>query len=491
MMKQCKNFVLPLVFVLIAGCGKSGDNSSKDGGGGNNDGGDIGNDPKEVTGSFYFETTEIPAIGVELVLSNWTDLSMRTYPIKNDGSVTLALSEFAEGQVYSFHLIIDDQKVADLDLATTSGLQSGFVYRGGYGFDLGQIIIPKDSRGIILVSDSGIEASIGGGFSIDDDNGLTLEGFPAPIFTSEAAVMPSMIVSDAADLYYGILNPLDSIEIERVRSKYSALSFRVNAKSTDAVVRSFISRTSDWYKGAKIIPSEFASSSSAVFWLNTDYMLTQNGTVFSADVVTGEEVVNKLIYLKVEGKDPPQSELLRTVDSSYSTPPYLEGINLTGGIPTVLDYDLPSLTNGLTTAFCHASGSVVMDVFAPSDKDSVPVLGDILDTIEMSLDYYSQQGGVASQIAPTSPLIAPYDKDITATVVGNYTESWHAELKAKTFVMNSAAALLSKHRLTLESTLFPTALAGKTISRIKVKILFKSRNHPGKSGSVFWIRKDC
>jgi hypothetical protein len=220
-------------------------------------------------------------------------------------------------------------------------------------------------------------------------------------------------------------------------------------------------------------------------------MLTQNGTVFSADVVTGEEVVNKLIYLKVEGKDPPQSELLRTVDSSYSTPPYLEGINLTGGTPTAVDYDLPSSTNGLTTPFCHASNNIVLDVFSPADKDSVPVLGNILDTIEISLDYYAQQGGVATQIAPTSPLIAPFDKDITDAVVGDYTESWQAELKTKTFVMNSAAALLTKHRLTIESTMLPTALAGKTISRIKVKILFKSKNHPGKSGSIFWIRKDC
>jgi hypothetical protein len=483
---------LVLALTLLSACGKDG-NSSPDGGsgGGIGGGGDIGNDPRDVTGSFFFESEETPAVGVELVLSNWTDLSMRTYPVKSDGGIVLALTEFQEGQIYSLHLINEDQKVADLDLSINAGLQSAFVYRGGYGFDLGQIIIPKDGRGIILVPDSGLEANIGGGFSIDDSSELSLEGFPEPSFTTETDVKPSMIVSDAADLYYGILNPLDSLEIERVRSRYSALSFRVNAKSEDSVVRSFISRISDWYKGAKIIPDEFASDSSTAFWLNTDYALTQDGTIFSADVVTGEEVVNKLIYLKVEGKDPPQSERLRVVSSSYSTPPYLEGVSLIGGVPSAVNYGLPSLTNGLTTPFCHASGDVVLDVLPPKDMNNEPVLGDVLDIIEMRIDYYHQQGGVATLLDPASALIAPFDQDIDAAVVGNYTESWQATSKMKVFAMSAASALLTKHRLILESALFPTTLGGKTVSRIKVKMLFKNKNHPGKSGSVIWIRKDC
>ncbi len=484
-------FVFCLALTLLFACGKDGDGSSDDGGGGGGEGGDIGNDPKNVTGRFFFESTSKPATGVELVLSNWTDLSMRTFTVKSDGSILVALSEFAEGQVYSFHLIDGDQKVADLDLSTNTGLQSAFAYQGGYGFDLGDVLIPKDSRGIVLVPDTGLEANIGGGFSIDEGSGLMLEGFPVPSFATEVDVQPSMVVSDAVDLYYGVLNPVDAFEIERVRSRYSAISFRVKAKSADSVVRSFIGRVSDWYKGAKVISIEFSPESSTVLWLSSEYALNKNGTTFSADVITGENVVNRLIYLKVEGEEPPQAERVRIVNTSYSTPPYLEGVSLVGGVPFIINYSLPTITNGLTTPFCHSAGDVVLDILPPKDMDTDAVLGDALDSVELRIDYFNQKDGITSQIAATTPLVAPFDSDIAAVTVGDYSESWQAATKVKTFVMGAGASSLTKHRLTLKSALFPALLGSKSVSRIKVKILFKNSNHSGKAGSVFWIRKDC
>ncbi len=491
MIYPLKKFVVFLALTLLFACGKDGDSSSDDGGGGGGEGGDIGNDPKNVTGRFFFESTTIPAAGIELVLSNWTDLSMRTFTVKSDGSILVALSEFAEGQVYSLHLIDGDQKVADLDLSTNAGLQSGFAYQGGYGFDLGDVVIPKDNRGIVLVPDTGLEANIGGGFNIADNSELTLQGFPIPSFTTEADVQPSMVVSDAIDLYYGVLNPADAFEIERVRSRYSAISLRVKAMSADSVVRSFIGRVADWYRGTKVIPSEFSPESSTVFWHHSEYELSKNGTTFSADVITGEDVVNRLIYLKVEGKEPPQAERIRIVSTSYSTPPYVEGISLLGAVPVSIDYSLPSTKNGLTTPFCHSDGDIVLDILPPKDMDTEAVLGDVLDTVELGIDYFNQKDGNTSQIAATTPLIAPFDKDIAGATVGDYSESWQAATKTKTFAMGAGAISLTKHRLTLESSLFPALLGSKTVSRVKVKILFKNSNHSGKSGSVFWIRKDC
>ena len=208
-------------------------------------------------------------------------------------------------------------------------------------------------------------------------------------------------------------------------------------------------------------------------------------------MITGENVVNRLIYLKVEGKDPPQAERVRIVNASYSTPPYLQGINLLGAVPIDIDYSSPTLENGLTNPFCHSSGNVVLDILPPKDMNYDPVVGDVLDTVELGIDYFNQTDGRTSQIAATTALVAPYDMDIVASTVGDYSESWEAASKTKTFIMGAGSTAFTMHRLTLESELFPTLLGGKTVSRIKVKILFKSNNHSGKSGSVVWIRKDC
>jgi hypothetical protein len=484
-----------LVFCIALGmtlaCGKDGDNSSSDGGNGGGEGGDIGNEAKNVTGRFFYDSTANPADELELVLANWTDLSMRTFSIKSDGSLLIALSEFNEEQLYSFHLISGEMKIADLDLSSNSGLQSAFVYRGGYGFDLGDVIVPKDGRGVVQVPDSVLGANIGGGFSISGSDELLLEGFPAPSFATEVAVEPSFLISDAVDHYYGVINPLDALEIERVRSQYSALSFRVKSESADSVVRAFISRVSEWYNGVKLIPQEFATDSVTEFWKNSSYSLKQNETTFFADVVTGSNVINKLIHIKVEGKEPPQIERIRVIKSAYNSPPYLRGISVLGGVPISINYSLPNLVNGLTTPFCHSSGDVVLAVIPPKDMNGNLVLGDVLDQLEFGFEYYNQTSGQTTQIDSSTALIAPYHQDLEATVVGDYTESWQATSKTKIFLMGAGATALSEHQILLDDSLFPSQLGGKNVSRIKLKILFKNKNHPGKSGSVVWIRKFC
>jgi hypothetical protein len=79
-------------------------------------------------------------------------------------------------------LILGDRKLGDLDLAPEiEDLQSGFEYRGGYGFSLGEVIVPLDERGIIVISESGIASDVGGGFELaGSEQALRLENLPAP-----------------------------------------------------------------------------------------------------------------------------------------------------------------------------------------------------------------------------------------------------------------------------------------------------------------------
>lgn len=487
-------FLLPLVLTTgLWGCGKNGDNNADDGQEPTDDGGTIDDNPRDVTGRFFFDNTDNPVAGFDLVLADWNALTMKTYTTRTDGSVTIELNEFKESGLYSFHLISSDRKIGDLDLsAVNSGLQSAFVYRGGYGFALGDIIIPKDDRGIISVPISGLTAAVGGGFSLSGSTeALRIENFPKPDLVSSFDVMPSLIVSDPRDIYYGFLNVLDTLETERVLIKYNALSFRSVGKNADEVARIFVSREASWQGVAKLLPEDFSPLVSAVFWHTTSLYLTQDGINFSAEVLPGLSLLNRLIFLKVEGKEPPQFEIPRMVTTGYSRPPLLTSISLTGGSPATIDYSDASIENGLSIPFCHTTGDVVGIFSVARDLADAAVDGTVLNQAVLSLDYYSQASGVTTKIDGTNSLSAPYDRDIAEAVDGIYLREWNAGGKSLIRTMTTASSALSLHSLTVPSELLPASFGGKTVTRTRVKVLFKGKNHSGKSGSVFWLKKGC
>jgi len=300
-----------------------------------------------------------------------------------------------------------------------------------------------------------------------------------------------LIVSDPRDLYYGFLNVLDLSETARILGKYSALSVEGVAAKLGDVVRIFVSREASWHGTAKLLGEDFSELSSSVFWRTTAFHLKQNGLHFFADVLPGISLLNRLIFLKIEGVDPPQFEIPRMVASGYTKPPLLKSIALTGGSPSAINYSDAATENGLTLPFCHSSSEIVAVFSLPQDLAGAAVDGTVLDQIVISFDYYARASGVTTKIEQNAPLAAPYNKDVAESEVGAYVQSWQATSKSLVRTMSAAVEKSADHSLSVPADLLPNSLGGKTVTRIRVKVLFKGKNHPGKSGSVFWIRKDC
>jgi hypothetical protein len=481
-----------MVGAMLSACGSSGDHASSDGGSPDS-GGTVDDNPRNVSGSFFIGDSSRAAAGYELLLVDWNDNTMRSFVVASDGSVSLDLSEFAEERVYSLHLIAGDRKIGDLDLsAVNDGLQSAFNYRGGYGFSLGEVIVPLNAHGLIAVPPAGLAAAIGGGFSLtSDDRALQLEDIPAPSLLSSLSVQPTLVVSRGDDLYHGFLNVTDPAGAAVMRARYQGVSLTAQAAQGQVVERVFSSRIADWQTTAVVLPSAFDDLSTATPWNASAFVLEKSGAVFSAQLIPGRDILNRLIFLRVEGEDPPQIEIPRVVASGFSRPAVTEAISLTAGTPVTIDYSDTTAENGAIRPFCHSAGDVNVTFSLPSNQDGDPVDGETLDQIALMPVYYSQASGVTSAISDSASLASPFDADIAEASDGDYLRSWTAAAKTLTFAMTAANLTASQHTLTLPAALFPASLGGKTVTRVKMRYLFKAKNHSGKSGSVIWFRKNC
>lgn len=481
-----------LAFLTATACGRGGENSSSDGGT-PDPGGAIDDNPRQVSGTFFLGDSSQPAVGYELLLVDWSDYSIRSFLIDSDGSVTLQLSEFVEGRTYSFHLIKGDRKIGDLDLsAVNTGLQSAFAYRGGYGFSMGNVVIPLNSHGLIAVPEGGLPAAVGGGFSLaDGSRSLKLEDVPVPSMLSMLSVQPTLVVSRADDLYHGFLNITEPSGATAVRARYAGFAVLAKAAPDMKVERIFNSRLSDWQSGSIVLTSSFADFTTGTPWSASSFHLVKTETAFSAEVLPGRSILNRLIFLKTEGEEPPQIEVPRVISSGFARPPVISAINLAGGVPQTVNYQDASQENGLIAPFCYSNGDLVLTFAAPTDLDGQAVDGTLLDQIALMPEYYTQSKGVTVPISTGATLPAPYNADIGEETDGDWLRGWTSADKTMTFSMTTGNMSDSSHTVTLPAVLFPSYLDGKVVTRIKMRYLFKAKSHPGKSGSVFWIRKNC
>lgn len=483
-------YVALCMFFLLTGCGKDGDRSSSDG----TEPGSSGvfdNNPRDISGSFFIGDKSKPATGYELLLLDWASGNILSYPITANGSVKVDLKEFVENRTYSFHLVRGDEKVSDIDLSQVNpGLQSGFQYRGGYGFSLGDVVVPVNQFGLLTPPDSGVTANLGGGFSLTGSaRDRRLEGLTAAGLTEDLQVEPMLIIPKPDELFYGYLHPLDPAEVAAIKARYDGISVRAFEASEGSIVRIFSSRLSGWQASTRVLPSAFATIQETKSWMSSSYHIERSGTSFSADLLPGLSLAGRILFLRVEGKIPPQRDLPRVMHPGFSRPPVIDALSINAGSMVNVDYGDLDAQNGLIRPFCHDSGSVQIKVSAPHLASGDAATGSYFDHIQLMPEYYTQESGVTKRI--DSALAAPYNVDIAEVQSGDYLMSWEAASKSLTFSLSDQVMTHESHVLEVPAGLFPSALAGKVITRVKMRILFKATSHPGKSGSVYLFRKAC
>ena len=135
--------------------------------------------PQQVTGQFFLGSEDHPAAGHDLWILDHTEPNYKQVRLDGNGAFRIAVSNFTTDHSYTFHLADDSwQLKGTLDLAKDSeGLQSSVRYGGGFGFDLGKVILGEDGFGRSDSSSEALQGTIGGGFQLDQEAKLSLQSF--------------------------------------------------------------------------------------------------------------------------------------------------------------------------------------------------------------------------------------------------------------------------------------------------------------------------
>jgi hypothetical protein len=477
-----------------AGDGGGGDDEPEDEGGG----GVVDDEVKDVSGHFYLGDTETPAAGYEIWIVDHDAPELMRHPLDKRGKFVAQLTAFTEGHVYSFHLVSRYVLVADIDLSSANaGTQAAFTYEGGYGFDLGDVVVPLDGRGMVDLSAGDPLGTVGGGFALRTAEDARFGSFPAPADFPTVAVGSRLLVFDASTALHSFYRRAENPTLyARDLAALSRLAVRVVPKDGKTVGRAYVAEAGAWLTSARVPASTDPETVEAPLWSEQDFALTpaKHATdgAFEASVLTGAlPTAGSIAIIKATPEDGKQSVVPRALETVLAVPPLVLAAAADGGAPVAIDYTGDG-ENGLTRPLCQ-TGEVSLTLASPLD-----VAGELLAlaegaTITVEFAYYQLKAGRTVPIAvPAKTYASIWKANFDGSDAGDdMTMSWRAAPHVLTLTLGATAAAASSHTLTLAPSLFPATVGDQEIVGARLKITYAHPTSAAAAGVVFWLAKGC
>ncbi len=473
------------------GSGKSGDDDD-DGGGG---GGVVQPGAKDVSGHFFYGTTATPAFGSEVWAFDLTDVTRSVYSLGEDGSFTVALTSYHEDHVYSFHLVRDFQLIGDVDLsAASAGAQTAFTYQGGYGFDLGDVVVPLDRHGGIDVSAGPLSGAVGGGFSLLNAVDGTFAKFPLPSYVTTVSVGSQLDVTDASVLLNSFYKrATNGSAYGRDLASWSRVGVLIVTADADTLDRTFADEGGNLLKAARLASSTDSPARDSPLWSATAFELVKQGDRhWRAGAYVGTlPNLQSILVLKVTPKTGPQATVPRAIDVLVAMTPQVVAASTSGNTPTAIDYTSPTAANGLTKPYCQ-TGDVTLTLQPPLDQNGASIPATRLNAIDAEFDYFPDLVGEVGAISPDAAhLGAPYNKAHTGTDLPDITTVWDPALYRLRFELGTTAGGATSQTIKVPATFFPSSVGGTAVGKVRLRLYYRSETDATEGGVVFWLDKTC
>ncbi len=484
---------LGVALLLWGSCGRGGGGDDEDSGE-EEGGGTVEVEIRDVSGHFYYGSTSRPAVGSELWVLSHSSAKTSIYALRDDGGFKIPLSYFVEDGIYSFHLVRDSQLIGDVDLSPSNAeVQTGFTYRGGYGFDIGNVVVPLDRHGSINLTAGGLQGKAGGGFSLVTDIEVDFSTFPAPSFLSTASVGSHLVISDASVLLNSFYNrTAHPIAYGKDLNAWSRIGVLVVSKEAGAVDGAFAEEGGRWLAAARLASPIESPPNASPLWAANDRALVQvTDKVWRASSYVGAlPEPQAIVSIRIAPKVGAQVTVPRALRTILTMPPTVISANASGNAMATVAYDSTTANNGLTRPFCQ-TGEVSLEVAPPLDAAGQPVPATILDRIDVEFDYYKKVGGQAPRLAQVAANFeAPYNANFEDET-GDVKRSWDAGLTRLRFQVGATAGAAGTQELRIPSGLFPGNIGDSAVGKVRLRIYYRSETDATEGGTVVWLNKGC
>lgn len=491
--------------ILVAGffvcsCGKKG-SSSGGGDDGNDDsaGGVVEQDIRQVTGKFFLGTKAKPAASYAVWLVDQTNGAYFSRLLGEEGAFTFELDDFTEGHIYSLHLVDPDfREVGALDLSSlNAGTQAAFTYGGGYGFDLGEMVVDLTARGDINFTAPGLKGAIGGGFSLRTSSVVGLMTTPLPKSVTSFTISDQLVVFDPAAVLYSFYNRTSYPSLyAKDLATYSRIGSVVTQSAIGSVSRVFIENLTDagsWLAGSRLAANPYLGPQSSSFWGKSDFSWTAEGNAFSAYVYSGRFLPkDTIVVATVRPSEGAQERVVRKISVGISMIPKVTALDVVGGGLVNIDYSAATGSNGLTRPFCLSATDPRFGIMRPLDQDGAELGIDSLSAIEFAFDYFSTQDGTDTLLnAVAADFPATFQAVVQDTLATGAIRSWDPATLTAVIAPPSSPAPGASYDVSLQNQLFLTSIGGKSVAKIRLRVTFGSPDSALRAGTVIWLKIGC
>lgn len=436
--------------------------------------------------------------GTEIWLVDHGSGSVTARAVQADGSYHFECGLFLENNILSLHLVRGQILVGDFDLVPAQdGVQGAFSYAGGIGFDQGTIKIPRVDGGAGFIL-GGIPAKVGGGFRVLTDQSASLNSlgtrlWPMSVILS-SHLKPMSPFSILQSFYLGYQRPN---LYQRDLGSSSMLVFRVSSLESGFVRRVKLLVEKGWLKYSREA-RDSDDLPGASYWSERDFEVGDEASTdqYRAGIFPG--IVPKQGYMAL-------FQIFKSAGSILTAPRFLEEVvsfppKVTsfgtgpGSSVTAVDYRDEVGRNGLTRPFCENGG---IRVVVEPPRDGLPeiqgtrFLAEGLNSrIDVEIEYFGEGQSNESALVPDpNEFNGVYSQRYSLNVEGSLQRQWTPNDRKMAFT--SRDGLFGPQKLEIPKDVLLSSISGKTVTFIRLRIVWTNQTTGSTGGTVFWVRKRC
>lgn len=427
----------------------------------------------DIYGSIAFKASAQPSVGYILRLFDHTSLNVQQTLTDSSGTYKFPIRWFIPGNSYSIELLTSDfVRVGDFDFQpAVPGVQAGFSYvDGGSGVELANIAIGVDALGQPRQDDSGLEVSLGGGFSVVEGNYQAVD-FPLPAGVSSVVLGSFLKPKSSRQLLDGFyLSDVYPASYRSALEESAGVALTVKTTSGSKIYSSRVIYGPKWIERAKSIDK---NSGVLGGWQEQQYQLPLlTDYVAEALLNTGGGVaIGSNLAVAIYGSNAWKAPVYRSLAEVIVSPPRVGSITLNTGPTVEIDYQDTDAENGLNRPFSYESGLITLGLSLPRSSSGAVIKTDYWTKVTVRLSYFADDGsGELTAIAvAASEYPGAFSQSHWIGEEGEIKRFWKPKQAEFTYEANEAAIIVREQ---IDLTVDGEALlfSNKAIARVKMEV---------------------
>lgn len=472
----------PFIFLIIIlfGCGKEGSSPGPEVAAKEEVTSTSSSELKAVTGSFI-NVPEAYQEVLRLIIFDHVTPKLHLYELKKDYSFSIPLQLFGQEKTYSVHLT---DRVGWIGTLTFGPEKSAYIkYKGGYGFDLGQMQYPSAEFGVINPLSGSISANIGGGFSVDSGPNDALLNITPLIGISYADLSSALVIQSPLDLYHRFLAPqLDRYTISQNLHFFSQMKVNITTNSSLKYRESYIFEYDSMISKATIVDSEYQVTDN--LWLTEGFQIPKIGNNFQRIFYIGKLLpLWSYTIVRLVPQDA-STFFIPLVFSEYTYfPGYVYQVSDGNQSAKDLDFGSQKDANGLTSPLCIKS-NLKLGLKYPQTltyrKDAV------FNSLTLSYKYFSGVNQGSKIVTPSS---TDYSTEYSVEKTISQDIKWNPS--SQTMSLSNISSSNTNIEISIPDDVMLKSVGGQEIHEIRIYMKFAHTKYGIESISVVRLSHTC